>query len=354
MSLLLSVAATTGCSGQTTDVYIAIQEQYAERGWVVAQLWKNGMIQDLSERRLSNFVNSVFVSGDDVYVGGGTLSYENTDLGWDEYGMVPKGVATIWKNGIAQHLTDEKSSLGSEIHSLYVLGSDVYAAGIIYNSTEEFFKTVAAVWKNDEITTLTDGSNHARANSIFVSGNDVYVAGVVRSEEKVWEAKLWKNGVAQTLLQDTLETNANSVFVSGGDVYVAGSDRVPDRYGYSRSVAKLWKNGVVQNLTDGTYEAIAFSVFVSGDDVYVAGYGYRERNYGNPIAKLWQNGVEQNLSDGTHEAVARNVFVSGNDVYAVGWEYHDGGAIARLWKNSVAQALTDGSKNASAKAVFVK
>ena len=278
MSLLLSVATTTGCSGQTTNVYIAIQEQYAERGWVVARLWKNGIIKDLSERRLSNFVNSVFVKDDDVYVGGGTLSYENISPRMDEYGPVPKGVATIWKNGAAQHLTDEKSPLGSEIHSLYVSGSDVYAAGIIYNSTKEFPTTVAAVWKNGVLTMLTNGTNHARANSVFVSGNDVYVAGVVRSKKRTWEAKLWKNSKEQTLLQGTLEANANSVFVSGGDVYVAGSDEAaPDMYGTSWSVAKLWKNGLAQNLTDGTYQAIANSVFVSGDDVYVAGFGYKER-----------------------------------------------------------------------------
>jgi len=60
MSLLFSVAATTGCSGQPTDVYITIHEQYAERGWI-ARLWKNGAIQDLGERSLSSFAYPVFV-----------------------------------------------------------------------------------------------------------------------------------------------------------------------------------------------------------------------------------------------------------------------------------------------------
>jgi hypothetical protein len=356
MNLLLSVAATVGCFGQSPDVYITINEYPPERG-TIAGLWKNGAIQDLSEGRLGTPATSVFVSGDDVYVGGGILlyDYENPGERWDEYGPVPKTVATIWKNGVAQHLTDKESPLGSVIYSLYVSDSDVYAVGFIYNSQEEFPIHIAATWKNGELTVLTDGTNHAAANSVFVLGNDVYVAGLVRSTGRTWEARLWKNGEEQTLLQGTKTANANSVFVSGSDVYVAGSDEVaPDRYGSSWSVATLWKNGVAQNLTDGTALAYATSVFVSDDDVYVVGVGYRERRYGNSIVKLWKNGVEQNLSDGTHDAVAHQVFVSGNDVYVVGSEYGAQAPVARLWKNGVAHALTDGSRSASAQAVFVK
>jgi hypothetical protein len=81
----------------------------------------------------------------DVYVGGEDDIY-----------------ATIWKNGVATHLTDASAFGG--VNEVYVVGNDVYAAG--YETKNG--KTSAKLWKNGTATSLTNGTNDAEARSIFV------------------------------------------------------------------------------------------------------------------------------------------------------------------------------------------
>jgi hypothetical protein len=81
----------------------------------------------------------------------------------------------------------------------------VYAAGYEYDGQRQ----VAKVWKNGVAENLTDESQISAANSVIVSGNDVYAAGSVGSV-----AAVWKNGVAQSLTDGTNSSNAYSVFVA--------------------------------------------------------------------------------------------------------------------------------------------
>ena len=274
----------TVVSEQTnTNVYLAGYLQYPSN---VAALWKNGVVQNVTDDIYSIFsmAYSVYATNNNVYVAG----YEFNQ----RYG----GVATLWKNGVAQYLTNETYSLAT---SVYVSGSDVYVAG----HEKPHNKFVAKLWKNGVAQNLTNGNYFAEANSVYVSGSDVYVAGYEDNVQNKYVAKLWKNGVAQNLTNGTYYAKAYSVYVSGNDVYVAGYEDNAQ----GRSVAKIWKNGIAQNLTNGTYGASATSVYVSGSDVYVAGY---EKNaQGRYVAKLWKNGMEENLSNGGHNGVIYSVFV---------------------------------------------
>ena len=229
---------------------------------------------------------------------------------------------------------------------------DVYVAGSESNAQD---KSVAKLWKNGIAQNLTDGTCNAVANSVFISGGDVYVVGYEYDTQDKSVAKLWKNGKAQNLTDGTYDAEAYSIFVSGSDVYVAGFEASgqehPEWYGtYNRYVAKLWKNGVAQNLTDGTFEAKANSVYVSDGDVYVVGYE-RRGEYGYYYAKLWKNGIVENISN--NNSIAYSVFVSGNNVYAAGWDavYQS----AAVWTNNVSQILATGSMQTSfyAKSVYV-
>jgi len=104
----------------------------------------------------------------------------------------------LWKNGVAQTLSDEFSAA----NSVYVSGTDVYVGGGS-NSTTPLYP---AIWKNGTIQKLNTRSG--QANSVFVSGTDVYAVGS-RSGPT-----LWKNGVEQTLDANTTNnTTARSIFV---------------------------------------------------------------------------------------------------------------------------------------------
>ena len=296
-----------------------------------AVLWKNGALQTIGSD-YSN-VTSVFVAGDDVYAAG------------YEYLTVNGG--TVKKAAFEPFVPFEPYPIYK-----YQL-PETTATAIKSSSLDAQRQGVATVWKNGVAQYLTDGTNNAWAGSVYVSGSDVFVAGWERNQQGIFVAKLWKNGDTKNLTDGRYEAGANSVYVSDNDVYVAGYEINTK----GMSVAKLWKNGVAQNLTDGaTLHGWAFSVYVSGDDVYVA--GNQMNTQGIQAATLWKNGVAQNLPDsGSLYTQAYSVCVSGNDVYVSGHgqqNTQNACTVAKLWKNGVVQDLTDGSKHGHAYSVFVK
>ena len=302
---------------KTPNVYVAGYEGNA------AMLWKNGIGQRLSYRNSPNAeAQSVYVSGNDVYVGG-----------WEEDSRKDR-VVKLWKNGIEQNLSDGSGNTYASAQSIYVSGNDMYVVGPkkIYN--QNISNTM--LWKNGVAEQLSWTEEYYNNASVYVSGNDVYVVGSVYDRHYKWRAKLWKNSVSQKLVDRDYSSSANSVFVSGKDVYVVGS---------IGSFATIWKNGIEQNLTDEDKSSSFSSVYVANNDIYVAGSSNLNSG-GNRVATLWKNDIAQSLSDGKKDVYATSVFVSGNDVYVVGWECYEIGSskkTPKLWKNGIMQSLaTDG------------
>lgn len=218
-----------------------------------ATLWKNGKPVSLPgygvlglvdsgryiTRGFSDYVNSIYVSGNDVYVSGGsynTLAH-----------------AAYWKNGARVDLT--VSGGLPTTTSLFVSGSDVYVTGF---KSSGGLNTDAVYWKNGVPYDIKmDFFGSSSAHSVFVAGSDVYIAGwqIVNGYRR---AVLWKNGTAAFLTDGRTSSSATSVYVSGSDVYVAGYQWVaPNPY---RAV--YWKNGKADTLTDGSVSAIAYSIKV--------------------------------------------------------------------------------------------
>jgi len=136
----------------------------------------------------------------DVYVVGDNFSTVNS-------------VGTIWKNGIAQNLTDSYQA-----RSVYVSGSDVYVVGS--GSIGQDIPICAKLWKNGVALKLPV-SNGACANSVYVSDNDVYTVGYEYNNfQGGIFAKLWKYGVTQNLNDENNYANAYSIHVSDNDVYI--------------------------------------------------------------------------------------------------------------------------------------
>jgi hypothetical protein len=218
-----------------------------------ATVWKNGMPVSLPgfgvlgmvdsgryvTRGYVDYVNSIYVSGTDVYVSGGSY-------------YVPAHAA-YWKNGARIDLT--VSSDLPTTTSLFVSGSDVYVSG--FKSTG--LNSTAIYWKNGIAQDLgTNSFGNSGANSVFVSDSDVYIAGwqVINGYRR---AIVWKNGIAAALTSGPTSSSANSVYVSGSDVYVAGCQWVAP---YGNYTAVYWKNGIPDTLTDGSVGATALSIKV--------------------------------------------------------------------------------------------
>jgi hypothetical protein len=232
-----------------SDVYVAgTTYTYAFGGFGQANLWKNGIEQELHfPGGLDSSADSVFVSGDDVYVAGEISEWR-----------------VIWKNGIGKKAHEWPTSrayllANDRCNTLFVANGDVYLAGSLMPPNSRLGH--ATLWKNGIAQRLseTNTETDSKALSVYVSGEDVYVAGGVSGEVRVsygFAATLWENGVAQKIGNNTSE--ATSVFVSGSDVYVAGNQKTATSGTAWRTT--VWKNGAEFQLSD--LPSSANSIFV--------------------------------------------------------------------------------------------
>jgi hypothetical protein len=276
------------------DVYICGRENL-RCGVTVAKYWKNGeevfLTDSISGRDAGT--SSIFVAGNDIYVGG-----HQWDNSWAK--------SKYWKNGMPVSLSNGMSS--SWVNSIAVYNSDVHVAMSEEDSTGNH---VVKHFKNGVGVNL----GYGYIGGMAVSDNDVYVA------EHQNGINYWKNGVKVNVTNDVFSTST-SIFVVGSDVYLSGSSEKS-----GKNQAKYWKNGQEVILTNGSFEARATSIFVSGNDVYVAGYERKGSN--QSVAKYWKNGIEVILPSEKSQAQALCIAVSGSDVYVAGKEEED----VLLWKN---------------------
>jgi hypothetical protein len=191
------------------------------------------------------------------------------------------------------------------VNSIFVSGNNVYVAG-----GSQFITAHAEYWENGVLSVLSNGGNpsdnYATTTSIFASGSDIYITGY-EADSATGEvyAIYWKDGIYNSFYSDSIiGSSANGICVSGSDVYIVGYGNIK---GYS--TALIWKNGVLTKLFDSTEaSAVATSIAVYGNDVYVGGYSWNLS--GEYAATYWKDGVATNLSDGkTVSAVVNAIFV---------------------------------------------
>lgn len=233
-----------------TDVYVA----GFDHGFAV--VWKNGVAVKLANGPNFSRAYSVYVSGNDVYAAGYEFLEGN------------KTVATLWKNGVATRLSDGTKNAVAK--AVFVNGTDVYVSseenvnpqdgnlpGDQGMGAASLSKSVIKIWKNGIADNLTDGTKQAIGNSLFVSGSNIYVAGY-ENDGIICTASVWKNKIAASagsgLYKKVGIINANSVFVHNDDLYVVVNE------GFT---AKTWKNMfTVNEINAEGGGATALSVFV--------------------------------------------------------------------------------------------
>ncbi len=249
------LAGTTYYPDELTTPYTTPTATYPTAG-NVATYWKNGVAATLPSAGIdgqdagftmsthADYVSGIFVSGNDVYVSGGShLSQIGVDSTYH--------FARYWKNGISTDLINGLVNMTSTHESyptstaIYVAGNDLYVAGFESNGGDTALTLRALYWKNGIAKYLTTfAESTAVATAIFVSGSDVYVAGYEAINGTTY-ATYWKNGVATNLAiaTDNTYTEASSIFVSGKDVYLAGIEIMN-----GTQYAVYWKNGKMVNL----------------------------------------------------------------------------------------------------------
>jgi hypothetical protein len=231
------------------DVYIAGYDRSNDGfPYPIVKYWKNGTEVNLTAGTPYNYGlgHSIYVSGSDVYVAGYSA---NQSLG--SFG------ACYWKNGQQVTLSDSTKS-SAEARSIFVAGNDVYVGGQVNHTRGLGGVQIATYWKNGQAVYLTSGPAWACVFSIYVDGSDVYAAGYEENNATGGSfARYWKNGVPVTLPGTNGYNSAQSIYVLGNDVYVVGSGS--DGY-YDK--AKYWKNGVEIPLEISSNFSYATSVFV--------------------------------------------------------------------------------------------
>jgi hypothetical protein len=188
--------------------------------------------------------NSIFVSGNDVYVAG--LHGIN---------------AVYWKNGVEIYLTTLTPDLigvaNFQANSIFVKGGNVHIVGT--DAAVGAFAPLPKYWKNgtDESTSLDPSTfflSGFGTNGVFVSGNKVYISGIGYILDPTFQntAVYWTDGAITVLPKINIQSLSTDIYAKGNDVYVSGSDG---------SMAVYWKDGSEVTLTDGTQDANAISIF---------------------------------------------------------------------------------------------
>lgn len=159
-----------------SDVYVAGASVLTGSTLYAPTLWKNGIPVVLTKPGEAGTASSVYVYNGDVYVAGEQFPSD----GSGDY------TAVYWKNGVLTELSANKALA----NAIAVSDGSVFVAGVeSINSV-----VLGTVWKNGIATHLTDPTVFSYASSIAVSGGDVYVAGDVLNSAKSPTAAFWKNG----------------------------------------------------------------------------------------------------------------------------------------------------------------
>jgi hypothetical protein len=223
---------------ETTDITVSGSDIYVSGkliqggGRSKPVLWKNNNIIEVAnsaDQYTSSSPSAIAVSGSDVYLAGQD----------DKTGLY---TAVQWKNGIETRLSNT-FSLTTDVR---VSNSNVYITGMARYSGS--VGNTAVLWKNGIAQNLTDGTtNNSIAYAVDVNDfGDTFVAGVENFNGTARTARLWKNGEIQNLEGAGPSSWAQDVVVAGNDVYVIGF--VNEDSGGNRFPA-LWVNGALRKLS---------------------------------------------------------------------------------------------------------
>lgn len=302
LSVLAPAGGTTGAITVTTAGGTATGPVFTYAKHIVYVLgstasgfcyWKNGVRTDLPSdaNGLNALVNSIAVSGKDIYVGGSASGQ----------------LAAYWKNAGPAVLLPANGQTGY-VASIYVSGANVYTCGGLYNSFSSSYTCVS--WLNSTLNYLLNSQGTQGVSGLVsgmsVNGANVYICGNISTNSgNNRNAAYWLNGTP-TVLTNVTSASANSIFISGPDLYLAGAISGIDQYWTNGTPTLLKPNPTNRGVAPGR------NLYVSGGNVYVLAQS-------NGSAKYWRNGRMIGLTTAEFNgSIATCIDGIGNNLYIGG------------------------------------
>lgn len=247
----------------------------------------------------------------------------------------------VWKDGAMTRLPFE-SSQNTNAKSVAVSGNDVFILGHETNPNGFIRTSRIVIWKNDEMTPITDGSKKAAPIKMIVDNGNVYILGTEtdQSEGSGTELyKYWKNGVVTPL--NIRGGQASDMVVVNNDVYISGNETNAN----GKIVAKYWKNGVGVDITDGSKDAYGESISVEGSTIAVLFNQKNTTQFGNDL-KVWKNNVVSVLNSGNFNTFGKKIILKDNAVHVLGRQLmSELSQQVVYWKDAAKKEITNGNRN---------
>lgn len=213
---VVNVIGTSGSSA--TNIFVNGNDVYVvgKQGDSPAY-WKNGVLNLLDiAPGFKGMAYDITISNNDVYIAGYQCNFDYTNLITN---------MLYWKNGVRTTVNsthDFSFNWLGEI-SIGVLNNDVYLA-VNERDSSSAFNGNAYLIKNGTEETLID--QHSEVHDIFISGSDIYLSGGHISESGLAKkAVIWKNGSVFTE-RDVYHGTFASVFVVNNNVFAVGLESI--------------------------------------------------------------------------------------------------------------------------------
>ena len=214
---------------------------FGENEWenVAGLVWQNGaLLYAYSDSIYQNEIQGLAIDATtgDIYTAGESSETVAT--------------AAVWKNDPL--LWRETQS--SQISDIAFDGTDLYSAGLVFDTLGSGITTLATLWQNDSVILSISGDNDAWFDAVAIYDGSVYLAGTLDNSLVVWQ-----DG---EMLYDHTFAEVSAIYdlvVNEFGVYYAGE---------IDGTATVWKDGEVLYEIEDCEEIIALAVVPSDEPLF--------------------------------------------------------------------------------------
>jgi hypothetical protein len=304
---------------------------------------------------INGFVNTIAISGTDVYVGGNFTSAGSVS-GAD---YIARWNGTTWSG-----LLSGTFGISNTVNTIAISGTDVYVGGAFINAGGVPGADYIARWNSANNTWNLVGGASAISGffpfvgTIVLSGTDVYVGGFFTNAGNVPGASYiarWNSANNTWNLvgaANAINAAVQDIKVSGSSVYIGGQFTNAGGNNANDHLTRWTGSAFVPpgSETTGPLNGTVSAVVVSGTEVYVGGTFTNAGNVpgANYVAK-WNGTTWSGLLSGTFGIgnTVNTIAISGTDVYVGGNFTNAGGVpgadyIAR-WNGTTWSGLLSGT-----------